>query len=70
MIGIEDRSGPGEFRLARGVEQAPVGADAAFEGLPRLVERFDDVVVDAAGFGARDEVADDRGLLDAARIGV
>ena len=70
VIGIADRAGPVEFRLARGVEQAPIGTDAAFEDLPRLVDRFDDVVVDAIGLGARDEVAQHDGLLDAAGIGV
>ena len=70
MIRIGDRAGPGEFRLARGVEQAPIGADAAFEHLPRLVDGFDDVVVDAVGVGARDEIAQHDGLLDAAGIGV
>ena len=70
VIGIADRAGPLELRLARGVEQAPIGADAAFEGLPRLVDRFDDVVVDAVGLGARDEIAQHHGLLGAARIGV
>ena len=40
VIGIGDRAGPGELRLARGVEHAPIGADAAFEDLPRLVDRL------------------------------
>ena len=52
----------GEFRLAVGVEHAPIGADAAFVGLPRLVERLDDRIVDAHGVGAGDEIADDLGL--------
>ena len=70
MIGIADRAGPVEFRLTRGVEQTPIGTDAAFIGLPRLVDRFDDVVVDAIGLGAGDEVAQHGGLLDAPRNGV
>ena len=53
MVGIADRPGPCELRIARGIEHAPIGADAAFVGLPGLIERFDDVVVDAVGFGAR-----------------
>ena len=69
VIRIADRAGPVEFRMTRGVEQAPIGTDAAFEDLPRLVDRFDDVVVNAIGFGARDEVAQHDGLLDGARIG-
>ncbi len=67
-VRVIDRSGPGELRLARGVEHAPVHADAALVGLPRLVERLDDVVVDAVSFGARNEFAQDAGLLDAAGV--
>ena len=62
-----DRAGKLEFRLPLGIEHAPVGADAAFEGLPRLVECLDDRVVDAHGVRACDEVADDLGLSQ--RIG-
>ena len=54
-----DRSGKGEFRRTVGIEDAPIGADTAFKGLPRLVERLDDRVVDAHGVGAGDEIADD-----------
>ena len=70
VVGIGDRAGPGELGLARGVEQSPIGSDAAFERLPRLIDGFDDVVVDAIGLGAMDEIADDGGLFDAAGIGV
>ena len=70
VIGIGDGSGPGEFRLPRRVEQAPIGADAAFHGLPRLIDRLDDVVVDAVGLGAGDEIAQNLGLFHAAGIGV
>ena len=66
VIGIGDRPGPGELRLARGVEHAPVGADAAFEGLPRLIVGLDDVVVDAEASARDDEVAQHRGLVHAA----
>src|SRR5262249_25432217 len=67
--GIADRAGPGELGIARRVEQAPVGSDATFIGLPGLIESFDDVVVDAVGVGAGDEVTDHLRLLDAAGIG-
>ena len=70
MVRIADRPGPGEFCLARGVEQAPIRPDAAFIGLPRLIEGFDDVVIDAVGVGARDEIADYHGLLDPSRLGI
>ena len=70
VVGIADQPGPGELGLPRGVEHAPIGADAAFVGLPRLVEGFDEVVVDAVGLGARGEIAQHRRLLDAARIGI
>src|SRR5580693_9050478 len=53
----------------RRVKKTPIGTDAAFHRLPRLIDRFNDVVVDAIGLGAVDEVADDRGLLHAAGIG-
>ena len=46
-LAIRNRAGPGKFRLVGIVEQAPIGADAAFEGFPRLVEGFDQIVVDA-----------------------
>ncbi len=70
VVGIGDRSGPGEFGLARGVEHAPIGTDAAFHRLPGLIDRLDDVVVDAVGLGAGDEITQNHGLLDAAGIGV
>ena len=70
VVRIGNGAGPGELGLARGVEQAPIRADAALERLPGLVDRLDDVVVDAIGLGARDEVADDHRLLDAAGVGV
>ncbi len=66
-LAVDDRAGPGELRLAAAVEQAPIGADAALEGLPRLVERLDDVVVDAERLGARQERADHARLLELAR---
>ncbi len=62
-----DGPGKGEFRITVGVEDAPIGSDAAFEGLPRLVEGLDDRVVDAHGIGAGYEVAYDRGLGERAR---
>ncbi|MEY9681913.1 hypothetical protein ABIF13_002687 [Bradyrhizobium elkanii] len=66
VVRIGDRTGPGEFRLAVGIEDAPVGSDAAFEELPGLIDRLDDVVVHADGFGAGDEVAQHGGLLERA----
>src|SRR4029079_1114135 len=68
VVGVGDRTGPGEFRRACRVEQTPVRADAAFLDLPRLVVGFDDVVVDAERSGARNESANDLGLLGAARL--
>ncbi len=70
VVRVGDRPGPGELRLPRGVEQAPIRPDAAFHRLPRLIDRLDDVVVDAIGLGAADEIADQQSLLDAAGIGV
>ena len=58
------------FGCRDGVEHAPVGADAAFEGLPRLVVGFDDVVVDAERLGAGDEVAQHLRLHQRIGIGV
>ena len=70
MVGIGRQSGPSELGLARGVEHAPIHADAAFVGLPGLVESLDDVVIDSDGLGAGDEIAQHRRLLDAPGIGV
>ena len=67
VIGVGDRAGQANFGCARGVEHAPVRTDAAFEGLPRLIEGFDDVVVDAERVGAGDELAQHRGLRLLAR---
>src|SRR5947209_6807661 len=63
------RTGPGEFRLEIGVEQAPVRTHATLVDLPGLVGGLDDVVVDAKRVGAGDEIAQHFGLLDAPRIG-
>ena len=52
IVRIDDRAGPGEFRLARRIQDAPIGTDAALEKLPGLIDRLDDVVVHADGFGA------------------
>ena len=66
MVGITHYSRPCEFGLARGIEHAPIHADAAFVGLPGLIECLDDVVIDAVSVRPRDEVAQYRGLLDPA----
>ena len=68
--GLVIGAGPGEFRLARGVEHAPIGTDAAFERLPRLVDGFDDVVVDAEASARATKSRSTVGLLDAAGLGV
>ena len=70
VVLVHDRAGPGKFRLARGVQDAPIGTDAAFEEFPGLIDRLDDVVFHADGFGARDEVAQHHRLLERAGIGV
>ena len=69
MVGVVDQSGPAELGVARGIKHAPIHADAAFVGLPWLVEGLDDVVVDAIRLGARDEIAQHGRLLDASGIG-
>ena len=70
MVGIADRAAPGKLRLPVGIEQTPVSTDAAFDrDLPWLVDRFDDVVVDAIGIRARNEIAQDDSLLGAAGVG-
>ena len=70
VVGIDDRTGPRKLRLAVGLEDAPIGTDAAFEVLPGPIESLDDVVFHAEGFGARDEIAQHRGLLERSGIGV
>src|SRR5712671_194945 len=66
VFGVADRTRPGKLHLARCIEQAPIGADAAFAGFPRLIDCLNDVVVDTTSVGAGDEVTDDLRLLDAA----
>ena len=70
VVLVHDRAGPREFRLARRIQNAPIGSDAAFEEFPGLIDRLDDVVVHADGFGAGDEIAQHRGLLERAGLGV
>ena len=70
VVLVHDRAGPGEFRFAGGVENAPIGSDAAFEEFPGLIDRLDDVVFHADRFGAGDEVAQHRGLFERAGFGV
>src|SRR5262249_24066985 len=62
-------AGPRELRLAGGIEDAPVAADAAFGDLPGLIERLDDVVVDAEVIGARHELAQHGRLLEPSGLG-
>ena len=66
----QDRPGERELGAAVGIEDAPVGADAALFGLPRLIEGFDDVVVDAARARFGDEAAHHLGLQILAGGGV
>ncbi len=70
VVLVHDRAGPRKFRLAGCVQNAPIGSDAAFEEFPGLIDRLDDVVVHADGFGAGDEIAQHRGLLERAGVGV
>ena len=70
VVLVHDRAGPREFRFARRIENAPIGSDAAFEEFPGLIDRLDDVVVHADGFGAGDEIAQHRGLLERSGVGV
>ena len=70
VVGIAHHSCPGELGLARGIEHTPIHAHAAFIGLPRLVEGFHDVVVDAVCFGPGNELAQHARLLDASGIGL
>ena len=64
MIG--HRPSPGELGHAViGVEQAPVPAHGAFKlAFPRLVERLDDVHVEAIALGEGDDVMQHARLLD------
>src|SRR6185369_2265883 len=68
VVLVHDRAGPRKFRLARSIENAPIGSDAAFEEFPGLINRLDDVVVHADGFGAGDEIAQHRGLFERASV--
>ena len=67
VVRVDQRSGPGKFGPQRRIENAPIRTDIALEQFLRLVDRLDDVVVDANCVGARNEVAQQDGLGD--RIG-
>src|SRR5262245_62842060 len=67
-MGIRDRAGPFEFWMARGIEYSPIWTDTAFEYFPGLIDRLNDVVIDAVGLGARDEVSQHHRLVDASRV--
>ena len=56
VVGVDDRPGPGKFGPQRGIEDAPIRADIALEQLLRLIDRLDDIVVDAECVGARNEI--------------
>ena len=63
---------PGEYALVLpiGIEQAPVAADCAFTAaLPRLIERFDQVVTPAFLLGHRHKATNEFCLVDPARYG-
>ena len=62
LFGLLDRAGQGELGVAVMVEYAPIGTNASFHGLPRLVEGFHQVVADAVARRLGDELADDGGL--------
>ena len=69
---LHHRPGQRELQLTVGVEHAPVRAGAAFAQvlLPRLVERFEQVVVDVRGLGPVHPVADEDRLVGGRRVGV
>src|SRR5262245_66164144 len=68
MVRVRDRPCPFELRMTRGVKNSPIWANATFKYLPRLIDRLDNIVIDAVGLGARSEVAQHDGLIDATRI--
>ncbi len=68
VLGAE-RARQGELRIAVGVEHPPVGADRAFVRLPGLVERLDQVVVEAVLDCHRGEAAQEGGGVDPAGQG-
>ncbi len=70
VIRVNDRPGPGKFRFPLRIENAPIGADAAFEELPGLVDRFYDIVFHANRIGAGNKVTQYNRLLKRARIGI
>src|SRR5262245_54447470 len=68
MVRIRDRPGPFELRMTRGVKNSPIWANATVKYLPRLIDRCDNIVIDAVGLGPRSEVAPHDGLIHAARV--
>ena len=70
VVLVHHRAGPRKFRLAVGVQNAPIGPDAALEEFPGLVDRFDDVVFHADRFGADHEIAQHHRLLERPGIGI
>src|SRR4030088_3302384 len=70
MVWVVDKPSPTELGVPRGIEHAPIHADAAFVGLPWLVDGLNDIVVDAISLGASDEIAQHGRLLDTTRLGL
>ncbi len=70
MVRSDDWPGPIEFGMARGIKDSPVRSDATFENLPGLVDRFNDIVVNAVGLCSCNEIAQNDRLINASRIGI
>ena len=65
VLVIDQDALQGRLQVAVAVPHAPIGADAAFElGLPRLVEAFDDEILDVLLLGLAHEVAQEDALVD------
>ena len=69
VVGVDERSRPCKFGPQRRIEDAPIGTDVALEKFFRLIDRLDNIVVDAKNVGLRNEVAQQAGLADRTRDG-
>src|ERR1700691_3675741 len=67
IVGVDKRTCPGKFGPQRRVKDTPIWTDIALKKLFRLIDRLNNIVVDAELVGLRNEVAPQAGLTKRTR---